>query len=402
LSTPLAHALTQAMSATLWLSVASLAVGCQCRKETEINNLDPGSPDGDDDDSGDDDDDDDDEGDPEPEDFGTWLSADLAPEGGGLSIAYYDRGREAAGYAIVTFDSAGVPSFRHERVYGYDDDDDEVGGYTTQLTHPDGAAWVAMYDVDDDELVVRQRTARDTWADAETVGDGGQWAHIGLDPDDNVVVAHTDGAGKLLVSVREGGSWSTEQPYASVATDWTLPDGTLTTRDAEVRQPRVFTDGSTLYVAFYDRAKGELHLLSGPSAGQLTDEVVASGEDEGAWPSMVVHDGALHIAYEDVANEDLVLARRDGGSWSFEVIDDGKLAGADSEIIVHQDKLHIAYFNGFDSDLYLAVQDGGWQISRVEGGATAVGFHNEAVIYDGTLHIGSYDYTDRGLLFRAY
>ena len=404
MSIVLDHALPKALTAGLWLAVAALAVGCSCRNETDVKNNDPGSLDGDDDDdvTGDDDDDDTtDEGDTPPEDFGTWLSADIAPEGDRLGIAYYDPNREAAGYATVRFEDDGTPIIRHERVYGYDDDDDEVGGYTTQVTAPDGTAWVAFHDSDDDELVVRQRTSRDSWGEPETLGTGGRWANMGLGPNGQVIVAHTHTDGVLRVTYQQGDEWETDEVYSSAATDWTLPDGTVITRPAEVRQPRVYSDGNDVYVAFYDKAKGELHLLSG-ALGVLSDEVVAGGSDQGAWPSMATVDGKLVIAYQDLAAEDLVLATRNGTQWSFEVVDDGNLVGADTEVIEHGGQLNILYQDGFESDLFRAVDAGGWSTSRVEGGASAAGFHNEAVVFDGALHVITYDYTNRALVFHQF
>lgn len=388
----------------LILALIALSVGCSCRKETELRPLDTDVP-TDGTATGDDDDgtpyDDETPGDDAPGDWGQWLSADQAPDGDRLSLAYYDPEREAIGYALVGFDADGTPIERHERVDGYSSGDNDVGRYASQLTDVDGTAWVAYHDADDGLLKVRHRTGTSEWGAVETVGDGGRWANIGLDADGRLLVAHTADDGVLRVSRRLNNTWQTEEVYSSAATDWATAEGTVVTRPAEVAQPRIHVDGASTYVAFYDKARGELHLLSG-SYGNFRDELVRGDVDEGAWPSMLSFNNQLFLAYQHVANEDLILANRSasgGGGWSHQVVDDGPVVGADTEVFVHDGKVHILYFQGFDSDLYLAVDDGGWQITRLEGGATAAGFHNETVEVGGRRWVASYDYTDRGVFF---
>jgi hypothetical protein len=384
----------------LVLTLVALAASCSCRKETDLQAVDTDLP-SDGTASGDDDDGSgtDDPGDDAPEDWGQWLSGDVAPDGDRLSLAYYDAPREAIGYALVGFDAEGNPVTRHERVDGYSSGDNDVGRYASQVTDVDGSAWVVYHDADDGLLKARHRTGTSEWGSIETVGDGGKWANVALDADDRLMVAHTADDGVLRVSRRINNAWQTEEVYQSAPTDWTSPEGVVTTRPAEVAQPRIYVDGATTHIAFYDKARGELHLLSG-SYGNFRDELVRASGDEGAWPSMVASGGSLHIAYQHVGDQDLVLATRNpNGNWSFQVVDDGQLVGSDTEIFVHDGKVHILYFQGFDSDLYLAVDDGGWQISRLEGGATATGFHNETVEVGGKRWIATYDYTDRGVIF---
>lgn len=389
----------------LTLALLVLSAGCSCRKETELRNLDTDVPtDGTNTTDTDDEltEEASDPGDDAPEDWGQWLSGDVAPDGDRMSLAYYDPNREAVGYALVSFDEAGEPTTRHERVDGYDSEDNDVGRYASQVTDTEGTAWVAYHDADDMVLKVRNRRGTSDWAAVETVADGGQWANMALDAGGRLLIAHTSSDGVLRMSRRLADQWETDEVYASAASDWTSDDGAVTTREAEVRQPRIHVDGDTIYVAFYDKAAGELHLLSG-GFGNFKDEVVRAVGDEGAWPSMLSSGGQLFIAYQHVGDEDLVLANRsiasNSGGWSFQVVDDGPVVGADTEVFEHEGKVHILYFQGFDSDLYLAVDEGGWQISRLEGGASAAGFHNETVDIGGKRYVATYDYTDRGPIF---
>ena len=311
---------------------------------------------------------------------------------------------EAIGYAIGTPNGEGAVEWSFEHVDGYGSDDNDVGMYSAQRTAKDGSVWVAYHDADDDTLKARHRLGGRVWEEPVVVAPGGLWASMGM-VGSRPVVAHADASGQLLLSTLDDGAWVTETLYTSADTPWTLPDGSTETRDAAIGQTRVLVDDDTLYVAFHDAAKGELHLLTGETdasdAGDFDAQVLARG-DVGAWPSMVVYDGDLHVAYHDLANEDLRVAVVSGGDVSLALIDDGQLVGADSEIFADDDGLGVLYFDGWNGDLLLArPSGGGWSSSRVLGDGVATGFHNETALAGGVRWVGSYDYTNHSFLFQA-
>jgi hypothetical protein len=336
------------------------------------------------------------EPDEEPSNMGTWSSFDLSPDGGRLTMAYYDRSAEGVGYAIGTIDAEGAVTWAHERVDGYGEGDPDVGMYAAQRTAADGSVWVAYHDADANTLRARKRVGGGVWEEATEVAPGGMWASMVMDGS-RPIVAHADAAGALYLSTLDDGEWSTEVIYRSAPTDWTGADGVVETRPALVAQPRLLIDGDELLVAVHDAAKGELHLLGGDvdaaDQSDFDDEVIASG-DVGAWPSMVVHKGRLSIAYQDVAEQDLVVATREGNGWTIEVVDDGQMVGADSEIFSGDDALGVVYFDGWNGDAKLATADGGgWTTERIAGATTASGFHNETRAVGDRRFVGTYDYT---------
>ncbi|MBT3224597.1 MAG: hypothetical protein HN348_36480, partial [Proteobacteria bacterium] len=56
-----------------------------------------------------------------PQDLGSWLSMDVAPDGRRLVVAYYDREQTALGFAVGEPQEDGTVVWEHEHVDGYPD-----------------------------------------------------------------------------------------------------------------------------------------------------------------------------------------------------------------------------------------------------------------------------------------
>jgi hypothetical protein len=331
-------------------------------------------------------------GDDVPDQIGPYTAMDVSPEGQRLTMAYYDRGDSGVGYAVGTIDAEGAVTWIHERVDGYTEG--KRGKYVSQKTARDGTVWVAYHDEDEKTLRARKRLGGGLWDEAVVVGDGGVWSEMAMIGSSPMVAHANDVTGALQWSTLSDGAWQTESVYTSAATPGLLPDGTATTFPAQVGQPRILVQNDTVYVAFHDVAKGELHLLTGGPGGDFKDEVVDSG-GVGAWPSLVVHNGQIHIAYQDVQQQRLMLAVQDGDRWQIEAVDTGPMRGADTELYVADDKLHILYFDGWDANLMLATEGGSdWSLELVAGEGTAAGFHNATQVVGGFRYVATYDYTN--------
>jgi hypothetical protein len=346
-----------------------------------------------------------------PKDFGSWLSMDTAPDNRRIAIAYYDRSNTALGFAVGTPSAEGSVTWKHEEVDGYADseglDRGDKGKYCSMKVAPDGTVWVAYYDVTNGGLWAAHRRGFDWETTMVDSGAGakpnaGQWASLDLNNDGNPVIAHHDsGKGTLRVSRFSDGAWTTED--AHTGEDYNVEvDGEAVYRAASVgTYANLQIHNGTEYIAFYDAAQQTLNLLEG-FAGAYTHTVVDSSSDVGQWPSLWTDGTELHIAYHDVAGQNLKLASRSGGgSFSLNTIDSGEFRGADTEVFKHNEQMSIVYFDGHDNNMMRAEQTGtAWNISTVGGETAAVGFHNESTVADGRLWVGSYDFTNRTLFIK--
>ena len=335
-----------------------------------------------------------------PENFGSWLSLDAAPDGNRITMTYYDRDDGALGFAVGTPNGDGTVSWDHEQVDGYKGDDgldrSDRGMYSSHKVAPDGTIWVAYHDIVNGGLYYGHRLGPHNWETDLVDAGNGHWASLALNADGLPVIAHQDAdEGTLRVSRFDGTDWSTEEAWSGqpqeVATDSGLATEMVTANVGSYA--RILIEGDTEYIAFYDKAWGTLDLLEG-NAGAYVHTVVDETGDAGQWPSMWLTDDTLQIAYHDVMNQDLVLGTRSGASWSREVIDAGEYVGADSEIFEMNGELAIVYFDGFNNDMKLGEHAGAtWTTKRISGNTSAVGFHNEVVQVGQTTWLGSYDFT---------
>lgn len=339
----------------------------------------------------------------DPHDIGSWLSMEAMPDGR-LAVAYYDRTKDALGFALGTVSGQDV-TWAKEEVDSYPDEEGlnpgDAGKYASLAVTADGVAWVAYQDTSNGTLKYATRATDGTW----TVGvadvgggpssDAGYWASVALDASGNPVVAHYDhGKGDLRVARWNGTAFSGGVVYEGE--DYVPTDGSATVEgDAgEYAKLYVAADG-TEYLAFYDRAHGALRLASGGSAG-FTVEVVDDSADVGQWPDIAVDGSSVWIAYQDVTAQDLELASGRPGSWTTETVDAGDYVGADAAIFLSGTTPAIFYFDGVANDMKLATKrDGAWVGETVTGADVAAGFHNETVDLGGTRWAASYDYTNR-------
>ena len=346
-----------------------------------------------------------------PIDYGSWLSMDTAPDNQRIAIAYYDRSHTALGFAVGTPNRDGTVNWKHEEVDGYPDseglDRGDKGKYCSMKVAPDGTVWVAYHDVTNGGLWAAHRRGY-TW-ETSLVDSGsgaspnaGQWASLALSSDGNPVIAHHDsGKGNLRVSRFADGAWTTEEAHSGEAYSEEV-DGETVYREASVGTfARLQIHNGTEYIAFYDAAQQSLNLLEG-FAGAYTHSVVDSTSDVGQWPSMLIDDTDLYIAYHDVGGQSLKVATRSGGgSFSLNTVDSGEFRGADTHIFTHDDKKTILYFDGHDNNMMMVQQSGSdWNITTVGGETAAIGFHNEATATDGHMWVASYDFTNRTLFIK--
>ena len=334
-------------------------------------------------------------------DVGQWLSMAVTPDGA-PAISYYDRTDGAVGYAVGTV-ADGAVTWERSGVDGYAGDGGldpgDVGLYTSLAIASDGTVWVAYQDQQNTTLKVGSRAAdADEWTlvTADTGSgsgsDVGLWNSLALDSSGNPVVAHFDDEeGALRLSTWNGSGFGTE----------VLDEGEDAVGDTgEVVEARVgeyakvFVDGSTVYVAYYDAANGDLKLSVNGAV-----EVVDSDGDVGAWPDIAKIGSDIVIAYQDVGEQDLKVATGSSGQWSIETVDTGSWVGADAAIYDGG----IFYFDGDQNDLkQVAGSPGSYgSPATVAGSDAALGYHTETVLSGSTRYVACYDYTNRDVWFAA-
>lgn len=347
-------------------------------------------------------------------DHGRWLSMGVAPDGR-LVVSFYDKTKTALGFAIGTVKNSSEILWQYEQIDGYPDiatglDPGDVGLYTSLVVADDGSVWVAYQDVTAGSLKVAKRTGR-TWevevADTTTsftAKKAGMFTSIAIDAEGNPVVAHHDGGtGELRIARRTGGSWQAETAWTGEDYTGLDADGNEVTRPASVGQfAQLEIVGNTEYVTFYDAAQQTLNLLEG-FPGSYSHTIVDDSGNVGQWPSVLVEDDGLSIAYQDAGNHDLKLATRSGsGGFELSILDDGEYVGADTAIFRHDGAIGVVYFDGRANNMNLALEEAdGWSWSTLGGEEAAVGFHNEvAQDLSGRWWAASYDFTNRTIFSR--
>lgn len=346
------------------------------------------------------------------DDYGKWLSMDVAPDGRPV-IAYYNVTMGALGFAVGDIQPDGTAQWNHEKVDGYADstglDTGDVGQWCSMVVAPDGTVWIAYYGNGALRVAHRVDGKWLPWEIADA-GSGlapkvGQWTSIALDSQYRPVVAHHDAAsGTLRVSRQLDGSWTTEVAAEGDAWSGVDAEGAPIEREASVGMyARLVIHEDTEYIAHFDAAHQRLVLTQG-FTGAYTDTIVheIEGGNVGHWPSLWTDGTATALAFEDRANGDLVFAERSGGgAFSTEIVDADEYVGADTEIFQREGEFAVLYFDGRYNDMKLATKDdSGWATEQLGGEDAAVGFFNEVVETRGIQYVASYDYTNRHLFFR--
>ncbi|NOY27248.1 MAG: hypothetical protein GXP62_15370 [Oligoflexia bacterium] len=348
-------------------------------------------------------------------DWGQWLSMDVMQDGS-PALAYYDRTKGALGFAIADLSTDPV-TWTHEEADGYADDQGldvgDRGRYASLAIAGDGTAWIAYQDIKLETLRwARRDPATGTWQNdtadggAEPSGNAGFFASLALDSTSSPVIVHHDqNSGALRLSRWDGSAFTSSVIDAGEATK-DINGETVAADVGEFAHIEI-ADGVE-YIAYYDRAQGNLKLAWG-TADNYTIEVVDDGGgdvqldgggDVGQWPDILVYNGELWISYHDVGNQDLLLAHGTPGNWQIDAVDTGEFVGADTAIFLNGTQPGIAYFDGRNNDMKLATLVGdAWQSQTITGDQGALGFHNEVVLAQGNYYLACYDYTNRTVFF---
>ncbi|MCB9664281.1 MAG: hypothetical protein H6732_09220 [Alphaproteobacteria bacterium] len=366
--------------------------------------------------------------DPEPPDFGTWLSLDVAPEGQRLVATYYDRQAEGLGFAVGYPNGKDELEWLHEQVDGYTSPDGglipQAGKYGSMRVAPDGTVWVSYWDEGNDALKFAHRLgggpaaieAKYSWVTG-TIDEGpgvGTWTSLDLDAEGKPVVAYHDEANgtlKIAYLVEDGGStgetvWNTTVAVTGNAFQGVDADGKAVNRAADVGEhARLLIREGTYLIAYHDKAQRALGLAEGPKGGPFSASLISASAactENGQWPSILITQaGVPTIAYHDVTNQNLCIATRQSGAWQPpELVDAAPYVGADTEVVERLGTVGIVYFDGQNNDMKYASKPGNgavW-VSETLGGLDApVGFHNEIVRTGNDWWAASYDYRSRKL-----
>ncbi len=240
---------------------------------------------------------------------------------------------------------------------------DGSGRYAAAVADAQGALHVAYYDALHGDLRYASNSGGQ-WQ-LETVdsdGDVGRHPAIALDSQGAVHISYFDGSrARLRHASNASGRWVTE---------------TVTSETGVGRYSTIATDGG-LRIAYYDMANGDLRLARHDGTG-WSSELIDGGGDVGQALAMAVDSaGDLHISYFDATNAALKLASGRSGSWTLETVDTD--AGSYSAIAVDEaDVVHIAYHawlqevidpqqdtGRYTAYLRFASNDGGWSYHDV-------------------------------------
>ena len=349
--------------------------------------------------------------------WGKWLDMTHCSTGEPV-IAYYDVTQGGLGLAIGTLDGSEI-KWSHQGIDGYPNeqglDEGDRGHYASIAVDASDRIWISYYDSSLKYLRFATKAREDEeWtlgmADAGSGASGhaGLWSSITLDGEGEPIIAHYDvNAASLRVAHSNGsGGFSAEvvdegEDYDPNAGDTGAEGGEVVPANVGEYAAITFNNGVE-YIAYYDRANGNLKLAWG-TAGNYSIEAVDSEGDVGQWPSIIVNDGSVHITYHDISNDQLKIASGQPGAWNIEVIDKGEAIGADSDLIATSSGLQVAYHDAYNNDIKLATQnsDGTWNTQTLAGVDGALGFHNALVEIGGSVYAASYNFGEEVVWFSA-
>ncbi len=340
---------------------------------------------------------------PEPDhDRGYYLDMDIDSQGR-VWLSFQDA--LDTGNALVAARGAGDPlEFTYFSVDGHGEVVNgilqgayDAGNYSTIAVDASDRAHVAHWNKDTGQLMYAASSG-DSFTTA-TVGDGGQFASIGVMDGTTPIVSYYWN-GNLKVSHLLN-AWVHELVDEGTAPE--VPEGEPEI-GADVGQYSdllVASDG-TVYVAYYDAANGDLKVASG-GPDDWTVETWYSEGDVGAWPSLSEHGSDIWVAFQDVENRDLLVGRRVADGLEVEVVDDAGFVGADSSIAWVGDTMAVMYHDGVNNDAKLAVNDGGgWSITTHMADG-AVGFFNTILpAANGDLSWSCFNHTSTEIVYQRF
>jgi hypothetical protein len=158
-------------------------------------------------------------------------------------------------------------------------------------------------------------------------------------------------------------------------------------------------------IAFYDRSTGDLELATTDGVTWTITPLDAVAEtDTGQWSSLfVAGDGTIHVAYQNAIDDSLrYVSVAAGIAGKPELVDDGKRpdrlhpVGAGSAVFIDAaGALAIIYQDAADNDLLVARRDGAgvWTHAGLLTGEIGYGFYNAAAVDGGKTWVATFGYS---------
>ena len=346
--------------------------------------------------------------------WGKWLDMDQCTTGEVL-LAYYDVSQGGLGLAIGKTGEEEI-SWSHQEIDGYPNeqglDEGDRGLYASLAVDASDRIWISYYDAGLKYLrFATKARAEEEWtvgmadAGSGSSGHAGLWSSITLDGDGQPIIAHYDVNAAALRVAHSNGSGGFTAETVDEGEDYDPSGGDTAAEEGEIipanvgEYAAITFDNGVEYIAYYDRAHGDLKIAWG-TAGSYSIEAVDSEGNVGQWPSIVIDSGTVYISYHDLDNSQLKLASGQPGNWSFDVIDKGQAIGADSDIIATASGLQVAYHDAYNNDIKLAKQsaDGSWSTQVLESDG-ALGFHNALVEIGDSVYAASYNFGEEVVWF---
>ncbi len=198
---------------------------------------------------------------------------------------------------------------------------------------------------------------------ADAAGDTGRFPSLGVDAAGTVHISYYEVNGGTIRYARRSpsGTWSRE----SVAAAGVVADA----GDVGMGTSLKLDGGGLATIAFYDLANRDLKLARRRPSGDWALEAADALGDVGGWPSLVVDDAGAHVTYYDRTSKVLKAAHRDAqGAWSLETVDSLPAGWQSSFAADDQGGLHVTYSEQ-QAHLRYAYRprDGQWRTTRVDG-----------------------------------
>lgn len=345
--------------------------------------------------------------------WGKWLDMAHYSTGEPL-LVYYDVSKGGLGLAVGALTEDGV-KWSHNQIDGYPNeqglDEGDRGLYASIVVDASDRIWLSYYDVNLKYLRYATKSIdEEEWtvgmadSGSGSSGHAGLWSSITLDGEGQPIIAHYDvNAGALRIAHYNGSGFSGE--VVDEGEDYTPTGGSGGAEEDSIpanvgEYASIAFNNGVEYIAYYDRAAGDLKIAWGVS-GNYNIEAVDSEGNVGQWPSIITDGGTIHITYHDLDNNQLKIASGQPGNWSFNVIDKGEAIGADSDLIATSSGLQVVYHDAYNNDIKLATQntDETWNTQTLAGADGALGFHNALVEIDGSIYAASYNFGEEVVWF---
>lgn len=376
--------ITPRTATLLLLSSIALAAGCGDKVE-QVQSIDPT---------------------PEVEpvyDRGYWLDMELDSQGR-VWLAYKKNEQKNLAVSRGTgdpvewkeWDVDGVPTYEGGIPTGGFD-----GGNYNSITIDSGdMPHVAHFDATNNALRYSKQDG-DGWSSVQVEGDGvGQWNSIGI-VGDKPIISYYDMDGKRLrvATVNDGGAWVQETVDSGELGEDAAAAG-IEAPDVGQYTDLLVDETGVVWIAYYDVANGDLKLARGGPGNWDISTLAGEGVDVGQWPSLARNGTDTWVSFLDVTNKDLVLGQWSAGVLDTSVVDAGDFVGADSSLDFVDGSPVLVYQDGVNNDLKLARREGEAWITETILANGAVGFHNTVRVgSDGKLNWSCFDRSATNFVF---